>query len=90
MAQRRVYEELRAIVEELGGHMRYERLGRPQGGSWVVSLPGHAEKFFDLSQAGFDEMDRLYEPKVSNPTHWTDYSKRLVPDGREQWIAMLK
>jgi hypothetical protein len=86
---RRVYEELRAIVEELGGTMRYQREGKPHGGSWVVVLPGFAEKRFD-SQPGFPALERLYVPRIPNPTDWRDYTNTLRPDGSEKWIAMLK
>lgn len=86
----RYYKELSAIVHELGGQMRHEKLGRPQGGSWVVSLPGHAETFFDSNGAGFPLMDQLYVPKVPNPSHHTDYTHELVAGARERWIAMLK
>ncbi len=85
----RVYGELRSIVEQLGGTMLYEREGRPHGGSWVVVLPGFAEKRFD-SQPGFPTLDRLYIPRKSNPSDWRDYTNTLLPDGPERWIAMLK
>jgi hypothetical protein len=88
--QSRYYKELSDIVIELGGQMHHEKLGRPHGGSWVVSLPGHSEKFFDSNGAGFPPMDRLYVPKVPNPSHYSDYANQLVPGARDRWIAMLK
>ncbi|MBL8762973.1 MAG: hypothetical protein JNM07_01725 [Phycisphaerae bacterium] len=88
--RRRPYEELQAIVEELGGEMRYEKAGRPQGGTWIVSLPGHAEKFFNSNGAGFPPLDRLYVPSRAAPSHYRDYSNELLPDAPEQWISMLR
>ncbi|MCE2968569.1 MAG: hypothetical protein ACK5WB_09435 [Phycisphaerales bacterium] len=68
--QRRYYEELRSIVEELGGKMSYVRCGRPPPGSWLAWLPGYTEKFFECNGRGFPELDSLYVPKISHPTSW--------------------
>lgn len=90
LGRRRPYEELQIIVDELGGQMRFERAGRPQGGTWIVSLPGHAERMFDSNGAGFPPLDGLYVPKVPNPTHYRDYSNDLQPDSRDRWISLIR
>ncbi len=85
---RRVYEELRTIVEQEGGEMVYERNGHAQHGAWVVTLRG-IETIFPFDGAGFGAMDPLYVPKVAVPLHWRDYSIQLIPNAREKWLAIL-
>lgn len=84
----RPYEELQAIVEQEGGQMQFERKGRAQGGAWVVTLRGKVT-VFQSNGSGFPPMDKLYIPKVPEPSHYTDYTTKLVEGAQEKWIGML-
>jgi len=86
--KRRPYEEIQSIVEQEGGQMNFEREGHGQGGAWVVTLRGKTT-VFQSNGAGFPPMDRLYVPKVKEPSHYTHYSNDLIVGAREQWLAML-
>lgn len=86
--KRRPYEELQSIVEQEGGDMVFERAGHSQGGAWVVTLRGKT-KVFPSNGAGFPPMDRLYVPKVKEPSHYRDYSNDLIVGAREKWLEML-
>lgn len=85
---RRPYEEIQSIVEQEGGEMIYEKAGHGQGGAWVVTLRGKTT-VFQSNGAGFPPMDRLYVPKVKEPSHYRDYSNALIVGAREKWLAML-
>lgn len=85
---RRVYEEVRCLVEHLGGSMTYEREGYRHG-AWVIRI---GEKSLTVEATGyqsFPELDALYVPKVASPTSWEDYSNQLVPDAEAKLLAML-
>jgi hypothetical protein len=90
LSEPRPYHALRSIAEELGGSMRHEKQGMPQGGAWLVEIPGHSVKSFESNGAGFPPLDRLYVPKRPDPTHYRDYTCELLPGARERWIAMLE
>lgn len=85
---RRPYEELRAIIEQEGGHMVHERSGHGPGGAWVVTLRGKTT-VFQSNGAGFPPMDRLYVPEAKEPSHWSDYSNELIDGARERWLVMV-
>ncbi len=85
------YQGLVDIVASLGGQMVHVRRGQPPGGRWIVSLKGFADRPFDCDgKGGAPELDRLYVPKVPNPTTYRDYSHTLLPDARERLLAMLR
>jgi hypothetical protein len=86
--QHRPYEELRAPIEQLGGSMVHARKGY-QWGAWIVTLDGKIGTFLSNGR-GYPDLDRLYEPKVANPQHYTDYSNDLVPGAIQKLVAMLK
>lgn len=85
---RRPYEELRAIVEQEGGQMRFEREGQAQGGAWIVTFRGKVT-VFNSNGSGFPPMDKLYIPRIPEPQSYRDYSNQLVEGARDKWIRML-
>ncbi len=84
----RPYGQLRDFVESLGGEMRHERQGYSTGGAWVVELNG-VRTVFRSNGAGFPELDRLYVPKVEQPTHYRDYSLDLIEGAQELWLSKI-
>jgi len=90
MTDKRVYEELRSLIEEYGGTMKFEREGS-QWGHWIVKVDGYKEKSFSSSGSGFPELDNLYIPKdgVVTPNHWSDYSNTLIPNAWEKLLMLL-
>ncbi len=89
MAKRRIYEELRSIVERHHGSMVFSRSGT-QWGVWTIRLGG-TERRFESNGRGFPELDRLYRPKPDRPQpdHWADYTKELVRDAEQRLLAMF-
>ncbi len=87
MAKRRVYEEIRGLVEMEGGEMLFVKQGH-QWGAWIVTLRGK-RKTFRSNGSGFPELDRLYVPKpdVSNPNHWRDYSLKLIDGAWDKFLG---
>ncbi|GJQ28673.1 MAG: hypothetical protein HBSAPP03_05570 [Phycisphaerae bacterium] len=88
MPRRRVYEKLRALVEDAGGTMEHERRGHGPGGAWIVTLR-RKRSVFESNGAGFPRLDRLYVPKVPNPSQWRDYTNTLRPGARAAWMRMI-
>ena len=86
---RRVYEELRRIIENEGGSMVYQKSGYGAGGAWIASLDG-SRKVFKSNTRGFPLLDRLYVPAKQNPKHWQDYTTKLVDDGASKFKKMIK
>ena len=86
--QRWVYEEMRQGIESRGDSMRFEKVGRPRGGAWIVRL-GEKERAFESSGSGFPEVDRLYVPKVQNPRHYSDYRRELVSGAVDRLVGVL-
>lgn len=87
--KRRVYEELRAAIEERGGTMAFLR-GGSRWGAWEVHLLGRAGRF-ESNGRGFPELDCLYAPgpHVKHPTHWSDYSSELVEGAMDKLMSKL-
>lgn len=84
---RRIYEELRSIVEDLGGSMTFEREGHRYG-AWIVRL-GRKSACFESNGSGFPKLDRLYVPKVERPQHWRDYSTTLIPHAVGSFVELI-
>jgi len=71
---------LRDIVEQLNGTMDYERKGTSRGwGAWVIRLNGKEAIFPAEGGLKFQKLDDLYLN-----------DDELVPDAREQLLALLK
>jgi hypothetical protein len=87
--KRRVYGELRAIVEREGGEMYHERRGHPPGGAWVVELGGK-RKVFKADGREFMALARLYVPRRANPSHARHYSNNLTENARAEWLNALR
>jgi hypothetical protein len=92
LTEPRPYHALRKIVEDLGGSMRHEKEGHPQGGVWVVQLPGCNERVIEPDQKCFLALARFYKPRpdLPNPKHATEYSCTLIDGGREKWLEWLR
>lgn len=88
-SKRRVYAELRSIVENEGGEMRHERRGHPPGGAWVVELDGK-RRVFEADGREYMALARLYAPLRTDPTHASHYSENLIPGAEAKWLAMLR
>ena len=89
MDDRRVYEEIRALIEAHGGTMRHEKEGY-QWGAWIVRV-GANERIFHSNGSGYPELDQLYKPKpdIPNPNHWKDYSNTLIHGAWEKFVQLL-
>lgn len=88
-SKRRVYEELRTIVEEQGGEMYHERRGHPSGGAWVVQLDGK-RKVFEADGREYIALARFYVPLRAHPTQASHYSNTLIDDAKADWLKALK
>lgn len=86
---RRVYEELRAIVERAGGAMYHERRGHPSGGAWIVELDGK-RKVFEADGSEYMALARLYKPLRADPMHASHYSNDLVDGAEAKWLDVLR
>jgi hypothetical protein len=87
-APHRVYGKLRDIIERRGGTMTYEREVY-QYGAWVISLGDKTKTIEARGEHYFPELDRLYVPKVEEPTRWDDYRDELLDDAEERLLAWL-
>lgn len=68
--------------------MHFERGGHVPGGDWIVTLRGKTT-VFQSTGAGFPRLDRLYVPKVEEPSDYRDYSNKLIVGAREQLLSVL-
>jgi hypothetical protein len=86
---RRVYEELRSGIEQLGGTMIWLRSGYRYG-AWKVDLNGKSA-IFESNGQGFPGLDELYKPLVegTKPSHWSGYSKQLTEGAIEELVRKL-
>lgn len=75
-------------MEDEGGEMRFARKGLPAGGAWIVTLRGRTSAF-QSNGAGFPPMDRLYMPRVPEPSHWRDYTNDLTQNASRRWLDTL-
>ena len=72
---RRVYEELRRIIENEGGSMVYQKSGYGAGG---LDSSLSKQESLQINTRGFPL--ELYVPAKQNPKHWQDYTTKLVDD----------
>ena len=75
----RAYDKIRALVEQRGGTMKYEREGY-EFGAWEIRVDGKTTVIEAPGVGSFPKLDRLYVPRVKNPRGWEDYDDELVPD----------
>jgi hypothetical protein len=88
MNKRRVYEEIRSLVEDLKGKMHFERAGY-QWGAWIIRLNGK-QRVIRSNGSGYPELDRLYELKPNaNPNDWRSYTDVLRPGAKDQLLELL-
>ena len=85
---RRVYEDIRALVEAKGGKMDFVRKGY-RWGAWAIQIDG-LERTFPSNGSGFPPLDQLYASSKKNPSHWSDYNGDILPDAEESLMALLK
>ena len=85
---RRVYEEVRALVEGQGGSMGFERKGY-RWGAWIIRMAGLEGKF-PSNGAGFPSLDQLYASSKKNPSHWSDYDGDILPDAEARLMRLLQ
>jgi len=85
---KRVYGQLRDIVEAHGGRMWHTREGYVFG-AWIAEL-GTSRRVFESNGSGHPELDQLYVRKVVHPEYYTDYSHELVGDAEDVFLAMLR
>lgn len=84
MEERRVYEEVRKLVEDvLKGKMYHQREGF-QWGAWIIEVDGKSTLLHSNS-SGYPELDQLYEPKpdATNLNDWRSYTTTLKPNALE-------
>lgn len=86
---RRVYSELRDIVERRGGSMIYERAGY-RWGAWVIRLGRKHATIPATGRRLFPKLDRLYEPTRPQPKTWDDYDGPLVPGAEKKLLLLLR
>jgi hypothetical protein len=67
--------------------MTFKRAGW-RWGAWIVRLGGR-EMAFESNGRGFPELDSLYVPKVTNPSHREDYTTTLVPGAIDTLVSEL-
>jgi hypothetical protein len=84
----RAYKSIRSLVESLGGSMVYKRKGYRHR-AWVIKLGGNSVTIEAVGNRSFPELDRLYVPRVPDPSHWDDYLDELVPDAKTQLLSRL-
>lgn len=87
--KRRVYAELRDIVESRGGSMTYER-GGFRHGAWVIRLGAKTEVIEADGNRSFPALDRLYETTHPCPLHWDDYDGPLREDAEQELLVRLR
>ena len=87
--KRRVYEELRAIVENEGGEMYHERRGHVSGGAWVVELC-MKQRVFHADGRGYLALASYYVPLRDRPIDASHYSNHLIDDAKVKWLNVLK
>lgn len=85
----RAYDEIRTLIEQRGGTMKYEKEGY-EFGAWVIRLGGRTAIIEAPGIGSFPKLDRLYIPKVKSPRGWEDYTNQLVSDAEAKLWAMLK
>jgi hypothetical protein len=85
----RAYCGLRDIIERHGGTMAYHREGFRHG-AWVISLGSRTATIEATGEQSFPPLDRLYVPKVVNPTRWDHYRDELLDDAEEHLLTLLK
>jgi len=85
----RAYDEIRTLIEQHGGTMKYEKEGY-EFGAWVIRIGGKTTVVEAPGIGAFPKLDRLYVPKVKSPRGWDDYTNQLVPDAETRLWAMLK
>jgi hypothetical protein len=88
-SKRRVYEELRTIVENEGGEMYHERREHPPGGAWVVELDDK-RKVFEADGREYMALARLYVPLRPDPTHASHSSNNLIDNAEAEWLSALR
>ncbi|MFN0010718.1 MAG: hypothetical protein ACKVS8_03640 [Phycisphaerales bacterium] len=87
--KRRVYEEIRTIVENEGGEMCHQRRGHPPGGAWVVQLHGK-RTVFEADGREYMALARMYVPLRAHTTHARHYSHNLIDDAKAEWLNALR
>ena len=85
----RAYDKIRRIVEKLHGTMTFERKGYRYG-AWIIRIGGREAVVEATGERSLPELDRLFVPKRTNPKHWDDYSKNLVPDAESLLMRLLR
>jgi hypothetical protein len=88
-APHRAYDLLRNIIEGHGGTMTYQREGSRYG-AWVISLNGKKATIEAKGDQSFPDLDRLYVPRIVNPTRWEDYRHELLDDAEKHLLALLQ
>lgn len=86
--KRRVYEEIRAMVEQHGGKMTFKREGFAVGGAWVIEYNGKT-KVFPSGGKRFPGIDDLLVPRISNPKTWDDYNNALIDNAWEELLRQI-
>jgi hypothetical protein len=89
LSEKRPYEQIRDILESIGGKMIYRPGGGP-GGVWVLDLWGRTIKV-EVRDNRVNCLDQLYIAKVKNPKTWEDYDPeaQLVEDVRWKLVALF-
>lgn len=90
MENRKVYEEVHALLESKGGKMEFVREGY-QWGAWILTWD--RKKHIALSNgSGYPDLDTLYVPKPGdvNLNDYRSYTTTLKPDAWERLQQLFK
>ena len=90
MENRRVYEEVRSLLESKGGTMEFERKGY-QYGAWILTWKGK-NHIARSNGSGYPDLDQLYEPKPGdlNLNDYRSYTSRLKSDAWERALRLFE
>jgi hypothetical protein len=66
------YEQVRRLLQSVGGDMRWLPGGGQGGGSWELTLQRKTVRI-QVRDNQVNELDRLCVSRIDNPTTWDDY-----------------
>ena len=84
----KAYDEVKSLVIQHKGVMRYQREGFCFG-AWIVTLGDKSITIEASGEQSFPMLDQLYVPRIAKPKHWDDYFNELVPDAELKLLAMF-
>ena len=85
------YEQVRNLLQSVGGDMKWLPGGAQGGGAWELTLQGRTAKI-QVRDNQVNDLDRLCISNKDNPTTWNDYDTPapLQPDAFWRLVALFK